>query len=363
MSNPKTLVAAMSGGVDSSVAASILINQGYKVIGVTLKMKNCDDSKEKTKSCCGIDDNIQVRLVAEKLGIPHYFLDVRPDFKEKILKYSMAEYACGRTPNPCVYCNFYLKFGALMKYAKEIGAEGIVTGHYAIINRDIPDNARIFKGVDDTKNQTYFLCYLSQEQLNFSYMPLGKLTKKEVRQIAEKLNLPNAKKAESQDACFGYKGETFAQTLSRTFGFVPELGNIIDEKGKILGKHNGIHNFTLGQRKGLGVALGAPAFVVKIDPDTNEVTVSTDEQLLLTKTFTAINMNWLDFPYEKLQCEVQTRYRQSPQKALVYKKENSTALVELDEPLRAVTPGQALAIYNGNQLIAGGWIAAESSGN
>ena len=356
MSTSKTFVAAMSGGVDSSVAASIFINQGHKVIGVTLKMKNCDDTKEKIKSCCGLDDNIQVSLVAEKLGIRHYFLDLRPEFKEKILQYAMSEYVCGRTPNPCVYCNFYLKFGALMNYAKEIGAEGIITGHYAIINRDVSGRARIFKGIDDIKNQTYFLCYLTQEQLNFSYMPLGELTKKEVRQIAEKLNLPNAKKTESQDACFGYKGETFAQTLLRTFGYIPKSGNIINEKGKILGKHNGVHNFTLGQRKGLGVALGAPAFVVKITPDTNEVMVSTDEKLLLTKNFTAINMNWLDFPYEQFECAIQTRYRQMPQKAIVYKKENSTALVELSEPLRAVTPGQALAVYDGNQLIAGGWI-------
>lgn len=356
MNKTKTFVAAMSGGVDSSVATSIFINQGHKVIGITLKMKNCDDTKEKTKACCGLDDNIQVRLVAEKLGIPHYFLDVRPEFNEKILKYAMSEYACGRTPNPCVYCNFYLKFGALMKYAKEIGAEGIITGHYAIIKRDIPDKARIFKGVDDIKNQTYFLCYLTQEQLNFSYMPLGELTKKEVRQIAEKLNLPNARKAESQDACFGYKGETFAQTLLRTFSYVPKPGNIINEKGKVLGKHNGIHNFTLGQRKGLGISLGAPAFVVKINPNTNEVIISTDEKLLLTKTFTATSMNYLDFPHEQFECEIQTRYRQSPQKAIVYKKENSTAIIELSEPLRAVTPGQALAVYNDNQLIAGGWI-------
>ena len=361
MDKSKTFVAAMSGGVDSSVAVSIFINQGHKVIGVTLKMKNCDDTKEKTKACYGLDDNIHVRLVAEKLGIPHYFMDVRPEFKEKILKYCMSEYACGRTPNPCIYCNFYLKFGALMKYAQEIGAEGIITGHYAIIDRNIPDKVRIFKGIDDTKNQTYFLCYLTQEQLNFSYMSLGELTKKEVRQMAEKLNLPNAKKAESQDACFGYKGETFAQTLSRTFENTLKPGNIINEKGKVLGKHNGIHNFTFGQRKGLGIALGAPAFVVKINQNTNEVTVSTDKKLLLTKTFTAINMNWLDFPYEQFACEIQTRYRQTPQKAVIYKKENSTALVELTEPLRAITPGQALAVYNGNQLIAGGWIDSLSS--
>lgn len=347
MSNSKkTFVAAMSGGVDSSVAASIFAKKGHSVIGVTLQMKDNTNP----------DDDSRTKLVAEKLKIPHHFLDVRSEFREKIMRYAMKEYACGRTPNPCVNCNFYIKFGILMEYAKKIGAEGIITGHYAIINRDSFEKARIFKGIDDTKNQTYFLCYLTQEQLNFSYMPLGEITKKEVRVIAEKLGLPNAKKAESQDVCFNYEGKTFPQTLSEIFGHISKPGNIINEKGEILGKHNGIHNFTLGQRKGLGVALGSPAFVVKINQVTNEVTISTDEILLLTKTFTANAMNWLDFPYEQFECKVQTRYRQTPQKAIVYKKDDLTAFVELAEPLRAVTPGQALAVYNENQLIAGGWI-------
>lgn len=361
MTTQKTFVAALSGGVDSSVAAAMFVKNGHKVIGATLKMKNCDDTKEKTKACCGLDDNIQARLAANKLGIPHYFIDGRKEFKEKILQYAMNEYAVARTPNPCVLCNYYLKFGALMNFAKEIGAEGIITGHYAIIRREVNTNARIFKGLDDNKNQTYFLCGLTQEQINFSYFPLGELTKPEVRKLAEEFGLPNAKKEESQDACFGYKGETFAQTLSRTFNHPSKRGNIVDEKGKVLARHDGIENFTIGQRKGLGIALGSPAFVVSINPISGDVLVSSNPELLLVKTFTASKMNYLDFQCQALECEVQTRYRQTPQKAVVSKLNDNSARIELAEPLRAVTPGQALAVYNGNQLIAGGWIDYLSS--
>lgn len=356
MTTQKTFVAALSGGVDSSVAAAIFVRSGHKVVGVTLKMKNCDDTKEKAKACCGLDDNIQARLAADKLGIPHYFVDGRKEFREKILQYAMSEYALGRTPNPCILCNFYLKFGALMSYAKEIGAEGIITGHYAIIRRNNSTDSKIFKGVDDNKNQTYFLSGLTQEQINFSYFPLGEITKSEVRKLAEEFRLPNAKKEESQDACFGYKGETFAQTLSRTFNHPAKQGNIIDENGKILAKHEGIENFTIGQRRGLGIALGSPAFVVSINGTSGDIIVSSNPELILVKTFTASKMNYLDIKDQTFECEVQTRYRQTPQRAIVYKLDNNRVKIELAKPLRAVTPGQALAIYNGDQLIAGGWI-------
>ncbi|MCP4178208.1 MAG: tRNA 2-thiouridine(34) synthase MnmA [bacterium] len=352
----QSIVVGLSGGVDSSVAASICVEQGFNVIGVTLKMKSCDDSKEKTKACCGLDDNIQARLVAEKLDIPHYFLDVREQFRDKVLQYAWNEYNTARTPNPCILCNFYLKFGALLDFAKKLGAIGIATGHYAIIKRDENNNAKLFKGIDDTKNQTYFLAALTQEQLNYSYMPLGELRKSEVRKIAEKLKFPNANKQESQDACFGYKGETFSQTLSRVFEYSPKKGDIIDDHGKILGTHEGIQNFTIGQRKGLGVALGKPAYVSNINLKNNTVTLSTDPEKLLCNRFKAIKMNWLDFPYDKFECEVQTRYRQTPQPAVVHKIDSQNALVELIKPLRAVTPGQGLAVYNKEQLIAGGWI-------
>ncbi len=355
-SNNKILIAAMSGGVDSSVAAALYLEQGYKVIGVTLKMKTCDDSREKTKSCCGLDDNIQAQRVAEKLGIPHRFIAVREEFAEQILKYAWTEYKSGKTPNPCVLCNHFLKFGAVLgRFARELGADGIITGHYAVINRDIPGRARLFKGSNAEKDQTYFLSALTQEQLNQSYMPLGNLSKPEVRDMAARIGLPNAGKKESQDACFGYKGETFALTLSRFFNEKPRPGQLVDENGQILGDHDGIQFFTIGQRKGLGVALGKPAYVVDIDPETCRVKISTNPNLLLTERFSANKMNWLDFDFDSLECEVQTRYRQTLQKAVVHRK-GDQAIVELATPLASVTPGQRLAIFKNGQLLGGGWI-------
>ncbi len=352
----KTLIAAMSGGVDSSVAAALYLEKGYKVIGVTLKMKTCDDSREKTKSCCGLDDNIQARMVAEKLGIPHRFISVREEFSEQILRYAWNEYKNGRTPNPCVLCNHYLKFGAVLgRFASELGAEGIITGHYAIINRDIPGRARLFKGANSEKDQTYFLSALTQEQLNHSYMPLGDMAKPDVRAMAARIGLPNAAKKESQDACFGYKDETFALTLSRYFNEKPASGLLVDEGGHVLGRHEGIQFFTIGQRKGLGIALGQPAYVIDINPANNRITVSTNHNLLLTRRFTASDMNWLDFDHDSLECEIQTRYRQPLQKAMV-RRQGDKAVVELAEPLASVTPGQRLAIYKNGQLLGGGWI-------
>ncbi len=354
--NNKTLVAAMSGGVDSSVAAALYLEQGYKVIGVTLKMKTCDDTREKTKSCCGLDDNIQARMVAEKLGIPHRFVSVREEFAEQILKYAWNEYKSGKTPNPCVLCNHFLKFGAVLsRFAEELGAAGIITGHYAVINRDIAGKARLFKGSDTEKDQTYFLSALTQDQLNHCYMPLGEMTKPEVRAMAARIGLPNAAKKESQDACFGYKGETFALTLSRFFNEKPRPGQLVDENGKILGDHAGVQFFTIGQRKGLGIALGAPAYVIDIDAATSRVKVSTNHNLLLTERFSAHSMNWLDFEHDSLECDIQTRYRQQLQAATVYR-QGDRATVELKTPLASVTPGQRLAIYKDGQLLGGGWI-------
>lgn len=352
----KTFIAAMSGGVDSSVAAAIYLEKGYKVIGVTLKMKTCDNSREKTRSCCGLDDNIQARNVAEKLGITHRFISVREEFAEKILKYALSEYQTGRTPNPCVLCNHYLKFGSVLeRFAEEFGASGIITGHYAVVNRDNPEKARLFKGSDTEKDQTYFLSGLTQKQLNLCHMPLGDLNKATVREMANKLGLPNAEKQESQDACFGYKGETFAMTLCRYFNAKPHKGLFVDENGTIVGEHGGIEFFTIGQRKKLGIALGKPAYVTDIDEKTGRITVSTNPDLLLCDNFSASSMNWLDFEYDSLDCEVQTRYRQPLQPATVIR-QGDKAMVRLHRPLPAVTPGQRLAIFQNGQLLGGGWI-------
>ncbi len=346
----------MSGGVDSSVAAALCKQDGYDLIGVTLKMRSCEDSRETTKSCCGLDDNIQAGLAAEKIGIPHYFLDVKKEFKDEVLRRTWREYSSARTPNPCVMCNHFIKFGTLLDYARKIGAEGIVTGHYAVLKRDENGFTRLFKGRDDKKNQVYFLAMLTQEQLRRSYMPLGELTKPETRQIADSLGLLNAQKQESQDACFGIKGENFSETLARLFNNKMPKGEIVTIDGTVVGTHDGIHNYTIGQRRGLGVALGEPAYVCAIDAETNRVVLTMDQKDLMSRGLIASNMNWLDEAPDPFDCKAQVRYNQTPFDANVERMDGNKTIVRLASPSRAVTPGQALALLKGSQLIAGGWI-------
>ena len=356
MDNIKTIIAAMSGGVDSSVAAAIYKEKGYRVIGVTLQMKDKDDEKEEIKSCCGPDEKTRARMVCEQLGIEHHYVSARKDFAEKVLQYTWNEYCIGRTPNPCVMCNHFIKFGPVMQeLLKQFNACGIITGHYAVIDRSDPNKARLFKGDNKAKDQTYFLSALTQEQLNLCHMPLGNIDKEEVRKIAESLNLPTAHSKESQDTCFGYKDEIFAETLARYFKQTPVTGNMLDDTGKVIGIHKGIQYYTIGQRKKLGVALGAPAYVTDIDKEKNQIVISTDPQKLMSSVFYASDMNWLDFDSDSLECEIMTRYRQPLQAAVVYK-EGNFARVELKEPLASVTPGQRLAVFKDNQLLAGGWI-------
>lgn len=356
MNNTKTILAAMSGGVDSSVAAAIYKEKGYNVIGVTLHMKDKDDDREEVKSCCGPDEKTRARMVCDKLGIEHHFVSAKEDFAEKVLKYTWSEYCVGRTPNPCVMCNHFIKFGPVMQsLCEKFGAVGIITGHYAVVDRSISGKARLFKGENKVKDQTYFLSALTQEQLNLCYMPLGDIDKQLVREMAEKLNLPTAKTKESQDTCFGYKDELFAETLSRYFKQKTEPGKMLDDAGKVIGTHKGIQFYTIGQRKKLGVALGAPAYVINIDAPKNQITVSTDADKLLTTEFYANNMNWLDFDSDSMECDIMTRYRQPLKGAVVYK-EGDRARVVLKEPLASVTPGQRLAVFKNDQLLAGGWI-------
>lgn len=322
-------------------------------------MRSCDDYREKSRACCGAEDNMQARLAAETLNIPHYFFDVRELFKNKVLRPSWEEYKNGRTPNPCILCNYYLKFGALMDFAEKLGACGIITGHYSIIKRDSKGKAYLYRNLDNSKDQTYFLSALTQKQLDFSYMPLGCMTKSEVRETAKKIGLPNADKIESQDACFGYKDETFQKTLKRIFNGKSISGYLVDENGKKLKKHNGIENFTIGQRKGLGIALGKPGYVNDINRETGKVTVSTNTEELFKNSFAADNMNWLEFIKQDSIYEIQTRYRQEPVRGVVTEINSSTASFELLKPVRAVTPGQAVAVYCHNRLIGGGGIKAD----
>ncbi len=353
MGFPKKLVAAISGGVDSSVAAALCLEKGVELVAVTLKMRSCENMPDKRKSCCGIEDDMHARGAADKLGIPHYFLNVKEEFEDKVLRQAWQEYAAGRTPNPCALCNRYLKFGTLIDYALKIGAGGIITGHYAII-----ENNTLRRGVDPDKDQTYFLFGLTPEQIGRSYMPLGPYTKREVRELARRFGLPNAEKTESQDACFGYKDETFAQTLQKLFKGGSRKGCLKDKEGKILGEHEGVHLFTIGQRKGLGIALGAPAYVVGIDNVSGDVTVSRDEKDLLCDSLRAERVNWqlAKFAGCEFKCLAQIRYRSRPAAATVSPDASGGVAVKFEEPQRAVTPGQAVVFYDGDMLLGGGWI-------
>ena len=354
--NKVKLVAALSGGVDSSVAAALMQQQGYEIIGVTLRLRSCDDSNEKRKSCCGADDNIQAGLVAGILNIPHYFHDVKPLFTEQVLRYAWNEYAAGRTPNPCIMCNNHLKFGALWDFARQIGAAGIITGHYSRLEHDSDGCPRLLRGQDSVKDQTYFLAFLTLEQLAFTHFPLGGMNKTEVRELAKQFGLPNASKKESQDACFGYPGESFPVTLQHLFDEKAPQGNIVDDNGNILKAHHGIHDFTIGKRKGLGIALGKPAYVIGIDRDSGDVVLSTDSNKLLSTKLYCRNFNWLISPPDRLNCQVQVRYNQRPVEAQLINLPDNSGKVTFAEPIRAVTPGQAIVFYQGDLVLAGAWI-------
>ncbi len=310
----KKLVAAMSGGVDSSVAAAIMLKQGHNVVGVTLKFIECDGISEKKKSCCGSDDRRQVLSVCEKLGIPHYFLDMRELFEEKVLKTCWEEYSRGRTPNPCVLCNRHIKFRALLEYASSIGVEGIVTGHYAKIAKT-PQGIELSRGADSRKDQSYFLSLVRPEDLSRTFTPLDSMEKSEVRSIARELGLPNAEKKESQDACVGLLGENFAETLRIKFSGKSTPGSFIDEHGRKIGEHEGIHNFTVGQRRGFGRGFGRPVFVKSINPDTAEVSLGANEKELFSKELSVSGINWLleDFrKRESFEALVKIRFRSRP---------------------------------------------------
>ena len=356
MKSKGRLVAAISGGVDSSVAAAICLEEGYEVIGVTLKLKDCDDSRERRKACCGADDFIHARLAAAKLGIPHYFLDLKENFARDVLTYAWNEYRIGRTPNPCVMCNFHLKFGALAEYAAGLGAEGLITGHYAELERCTGGQVHLRHAADDEKDQVYFLAMLTRRQLSFCRFPLGSLTKPQVREKAASLGLSNAWKAESQDACFGYKGENFSRTLAEYFDAEMPAGEVVTEDGKVVGHHDGIHNYTIGQRKGLGIALGSPAYVKAIDAEHNRIILTTDTDHLKAVCLETGKPNWLmDMP-EEFDCEAQIRYNQTPVPAHVTKQGGDKTIVTFKSPVSAPAPGQLAAFYDDRLVLGSAFI-------
>src|SRR4029453_12533370 len=349
----------MSGGVDSSVAGYLLSEQGYEVIGVTMKVWPQDCISRAEDKCCGPQAVADARGVAHSLGIPHYVVDEADQFEQRVITYFASEYQAGRTPNPCVMCNEKLKFGNLWGKAQALGCDYIATGHYAIIEHHA-DRAVLRKGADPRKDQSYFLFSLRQPQLRRALTPLGKMTKAEIRKIAHSLGLKVAGKIDSQEICFvpGNDYKTFLRSHLDENQF--HRGQIYDVDGNFIAEHDGIELFTIGQRKGLPGGSSRPRYVVDLDPETNRVIVGDADDLLVDE-FEIDRMNWhavggisdRGFP---LNATVKIRYNHPGTPASVMPLENNRARIRLRDPQRAVTPGQAAGIYDGDLVLGGGWI-------
>jgi tRNA-specific 2-thiouridylase len=338
------IAVAMSGGVDSSVAAALLKEAGHNVTGVTMRIT--DDSRAGTDAAD----------IAGWLGIQHHIIDLRDIFKRKIIDYFGGEYGRGRTPNPCILCNKYIKFGALREEAKKLGAEMLATGHYARIEKDSSGRYILKKGRDKNKDQSYFLCQLTQEQLSRTMFPLGELAKEEVRKIAAEMGLPAISRPESQEICF-IPDNDHARFLKEYKEQSDRPGPIRDEGGKTLGWHRGIASYTIGQRKGLGIAAAGPLYVTAIEPDSSTVVVGTKEQTYGTELI-ADNLNWIAIaaPEYPITFKAKIRYRHAEAEAMVVPQDDDTVIVKFNKPQQAITPGQAVVFYDGDNVIGGGTI-------
>ena len=357
--NKKALI-AMSGGVDSSVSALMMLEQGYECTGVTMKLfANEDIGVSKANSCCSIDDVADARSVATSLGMPYYVFNFADRFERDVIDRFVDAYVNGRTPNPCIDCNRYLKFDQLFVRAQELGCDYVVTGHYAQISYDEAKGRYLLrKAVDPLKDQSYVLYNLTQEQLAHVRLPLGGLHKAEVREIAEKQHFINARKHDSQDICFVPDGD-YARFMEDFTGRHYPAGDFLDENGKKVGTHNGAVRYTIGQRKGLGLAMGAPVYVCAKDMQANTVTVGPESELFDTIVY-ANEVNWIAIPELKgpLRVTARTRYHQTEQPATVYPAGEGQFRLEFDQPQRAPTPGQAVVLYQGDVVLGGGTIVA-----
>ncbi|MCK9443292.1 MAG: tRNA 2-thiouridine(34) synthase MnmA [Tissierellaceae bacterium] len=353
----KKVVLGMSGGVDSSVAAYILQQEGYEVIGVTMSVIPHDDIyDERAGGCCSISSVFDAKQVAQDLGIPHYVMNFRGVFERKVIDYFIDEYLEGRTPNPCVACNKFIKFDEFLKKAKGLGADYIATGHYATIGKDkITDRYLMKRALDQKKDQTYFLYGMTQYQLAHTLMPLGKYTKETIREIAEKINLVVHNKPDSEEICFVPDNDHGKFIKSRVPHKV-KPGNFVDKDGKVLGKHKGIVYYTIGQRKGLGISLGKRVFVQKIDPEKNEIVLGDEEGIFKNELYAdQLNIIAYDKLPEELEITAKVRYSMKESKA-VMKPYKEGVLVEFDEDQRAITRGQSIVFYKGEIVLGGGTI-------
>jgi tRNA-uridine 2-sulfurtransferase len=364
----RLVAVAMSGGVDSSTVAALLLLDQRPVVGLTMQLWNQRRLPELQRDgpaqhrCCSLDDVYDAKRVAQHLNFPHYVVNFEEQFEQRVVRPFVDQYLAGRTPIACTNCNTDVKFEPLLQMARQIGAERLATGHYARIRKDERTcRYQLLRARDDSKDQSYFLWGLTQEQLSRSEFPLGELTKEEVREVARAVNLPVADKPESMELCFVPNGNyvQFIHAYAREDGrpITDQQGDIVTEDGTVLGRHSGVHNYTVGQRKGLGFATGKPIYVLAIDTEGNRVIAGEDDALRAT-SFGIENVNWVSIlePGASLRAQVKIRHKHEPAAATIQALPGLRARITFDAPQRAITPGQAAVVYDGDVVLAGGWI-------
>jgi len=366
----QTIAVAMSGGVDSSTVAAMLRAEGYNVVGLTMQLWNQrrlagrEGMPEQVQGrCCSIEDVYDARRVAEDLDIPYYVVNHQERFEKDVVRPFIDEYLSGRTPIPCSLCNNHLKFDQLLITARQIGAELLATGHYARVEYD-PERGRwlLQRACDTAKDQTYFLFGLTQEQLSRTRFPLGEMSKPQVRELARQHGLALAEKPDSQEICFipggDYKRFIDAYLDEQGEALADTSGELVTTSGQVIGQHAGIHNFTVGQRKGLGVATGTPLYVIELRGNKHQVVVGTNEELA-SRTMLVKNLNWIaiDDLHSPMRVKIKIRHRHEPADAVIEKTSTDEVVATFDVPQRAITPGQAAVFYDGDVVVGGGWIA------